>query len=465
MPQRMQNSRQIAFLTLRDIHRRGVFADVAVDKWLRKFQMQSESQLLTADKRLVTELVYGCVRRMRSLDGIINLLAKKPAGKQPPDLRTILHLGLYQLQYLDRIPSAAAVDTTVQLTKANGMKGLSGFVNGLLRQYLRQVEAGTIAERLISASGSSSATVEHLGILHSYPDWIVANWLEQLGLEETEQLCEWFNQSPTIDLRVNVLRTSIDEVETALQNAGVEVSRVPHLPQGLRLTGGSGEIASLPGYDQGWWTVQDSSAQLVAYLLDPLPGTVAIDACAAPGGKTTHIAELMGDLGTIWACDKTPSRLKKVDENAQRLQLKSIQSIPGDSRKLSQFEIAADFVLLDAPCSGLGTLHRRADARWRQTPENIQQLCQLQRELLEQVSGWVKPGGVLVYATCTLHPEENEVAIADFLSRHPQWKIDPPQPGQPATAFATSEGWVKVWPHRHQMDGFFMVRLKQSSLK
>lgn len=463
MRQRRQNSRQIAFLILRDIHRQGAFADVALDKWLRKFQKQAETQLLTADKRLVTELVYGCVRRMRSLDGIIDLLAKKPADKQLPDLRTILHLGLYQLRYLDRILPSAAVDTSVQLTKANGMTGLAGFVNGLLRQYLRQAEAGTIEYRLIYRNGLSSAESEHLGILHSYPDWIIANWLEQLGLEETEQLCQWFNQSPTIDLRVNVLRTSIAEVETALQNAGVEVSRIPHLPQGLRLTGGAGSIASLPGYNRGWWTVQDSSAQLVGYLLDPKPGTVAIDACAAPGGKTTHIAELMGDEGTIWACDKTPSRLKKVDENALRLQLKSIQTLAGDSRQLSQFKETADFVLLDAPCSGLGTLHRRADARWRQTPENIQALCQLQRELLEQVSRWVKPGGVLVYATCTIHPEENEGAIAHFLDRHPDWKIDPPQPGHPGAAFATPEGWVKVWPHRHQMDGFFMVRLKQMS--
>ena len=458
----MQNSRQIAFLTLRDIYRRGAFADVALDKWLRKVQRQAETQFHSADKRLATELVYGCVRRMRSLDALIDLLAKKPADKQPPDLRTILHLGLYQLRYLDRLPSAAVVDTTVQLTKANGMKGLAGFVNGLLRQYLRQAEAGTIAGRLIAANGLNSATGQHLGIVHSYPDWIVANWLEQLGLEETEQLCQWFNQSPSIDLRVNVLRTSIAEVETALQDAGVEVSRVPYLPQGLRLKGGSGAIASLPGYDRGWWTIQDSSAQLVTYLLDPKPGTVAIDACAAPGGKTTHIAELMGDRGTIWACDKTASRLKKVDENARRLQLKSIQTLAGDSRQFSQFKEMADFVLLDAPCSGLGTLHRRVDARWRQTPENIQALCQLQRELLKEVSTWVKPGGVLVYSTCTLHPEENEGAIVDFLSVHSDWKIEPPQPGHPAAAFATPSGWVKVWPHRHQMDGFFMVRLHKS---
>ncbi|MBD2544377.1 16S rRNA (cytosine(967)-C(5))-methyltransferase [Planktothricoides raciborskii] len=467
----MQNSRQIAFLILRDIHRRGAFADVALDKWLRQVQIESKAEEIKSDRAesrnenraLVTELVYGCVRRMRSLDALIDLLAKKPADKQPPDLRIILHIGFYQLRYLNQISAATAVDTTVELAKTNGMSGLTGVVNGLLRQYLRQAEAGTIEDGLIKASGDSSIPGKHLGIIHSYPDWIVNNWLEQLGLEETEQLCEWFNQSPTIDLRVNPLRSSVDQVETALQDGGVKVSRLPALPQGLRLTGKVGAIAALPGYEQGWWTIQDSSAQLVTYLLDPQPDSVVIDACAAPGGKTTHIAELMGDKGTIWACDRTPSRLKKVKENAHRLQLKSIQTITGDSRKLSQFKETADFVLLDAPCSGLGTLHRRADIRWRQTPENIQEICQLQRELLEQVCQWVKPGGILVYSTCTLYSPENEEAIADFLSQHHDWQIELPKAGNPAAEFITPEGWIKVWPHRHIMDGFFMVRLRKTT--
>ncbi len=466
----MPNSRQIAFLILRDIHRRGVFADVALDQWLRQMKREAKAEGVkpvraasrNENRALVTELVYGCVRRMRSLDALIDLLAKKPADKQPPDLRIILHLGFYQLRYLNQIPAATAVDTTVELAKANGMSGLIGVVNGLLRQYLRQAEAGTIDARLREASGVNSIPGKHLGIIHSYPDWIVNNWLEQLGLEETEQLCAWFNQSPTIDLRVNPLRSSVAQVEKALQDGGVKVSR-SRSPQGLRLTGKVGAIAALPGYEQGWWTIQDSSAQLVTYLLDPQPDSVVIDACAAPGGKTTHIAEVMGDAGTIWACDRAPSRLKKVKENAERLQLKSIQIITGDSRKLSQFRETADFVLLDAPCSGLGTLHRRADLRWRQTPKNIQEICQLQRELLGQVCQWVKPGGILVYSTCTLYSPENEEAIADFLSQHQDWQIELPKAGNPAAEFITPEGWIKVWPHRHQMDGFFMVRLRKTA--
>ncbi|MEG4992383.1 16S rRNA (cytosine(967)-C(5))-methyltransferase RsmB, partial [Microcoleus sp. B4-D1] len=301
--------------------------------------------------------------------------------------------------------------------------------------------------------------VQRLGIIHSFPDWLIELWIEQIGETETEQLCEWFNQSPTIDLRINPLKSSIAQIEAAFQTHNISTSRLPHLPQALRLNGSIGAIQNLPGYSEGWWTIQDSSAQLVTHLLAPQPGETIIDACAAPGGKTTHSAELMEDEGTIYACDKTASRLKKLKENADRLQMKSIKIHTGDSRHFPEFVNLADRVLLDAPCSGLGTLHRRADARWRHTPENIQEQSQLQSELIANAATFVKSGGVLVYATCTIHPLENETVIRSFLDNNPNWQIEPPTidlPVQPSP-----EGWVKVWPHRHHMDGFFMVRLKQ----
>ncbi|MEG4857987.1 16S rRNA (cytosine(967)-C(5))-methyltransferase [Microcoleus sp. K1-B6] len=445
----MQNPRQIAFLALREVHRRGAFADAALD---RAF---SNSQLNDLDRRLVTELVYGSVRRMRSIDFIIDKLATKKSSQQPPELRTILHLGLYQLEYLNQIPPSAAVNTTVQLAKENGFSGLSSFVNGLLRQYIRLTDNNL---NPLTVTNYKS-TVERLGILHSFPEWLVKLWIEQIGETETEQLCEWFNQSPTIDLRINPLKSSIAQIETAFKSHNISTSRIPHLPQALRLNGSIGAIQNLPGYSEGWWTIQDSSAQLVTHLLGPQPGETIIDACAAPGGKTTHSAELMQDEGTIYACDKTASRLKKLKENADRLQMKSIKIHTGDSRHFPEFVNLADRVLLDAPCSGLGTLHRRADARWRHTPENIQTQSQLQSELLANAATFVKPGGVLVYATCTIHPLENETVIRSFLDSNPHWQIEPPTidlPVQPSP-----EGWVKVWPHRHHMDGFFMVRLKQ----
>lgn len=476
----MKNPRQLAFIALREVHRRGAFADVALDRTLRN------SELSELDRRLLTEIVYGSVRRMRSLDFLIDQLAKKPASQQPPDLRTILHIGLYQLQYLTHIPPSAAVNTTVQLTKENGFSGLSSFVNGLLRQYTRvtpptppyQGGAKSIAYQddksnitpPLTKGGQGGVNsilklpenpIERLGIIHSFPDWLIQFWLEQIGETQTEKLCQWFNQSPTIDLRINPLRTTIDEVETAFKSQNIAVNRIPYLPQALRLNGSIGAIYNLPGYNEGWWTIQDSSAQLVTHLLDPQPGETIIDACAAPGGKTTHIAELMQDKGTIIACDKTESRLKKLKQNAERMQLKSIEIHTGDSRNFPNFTNIADRVLLDAPCSGLGTLHRRADARWNHTEKNIEELSILQAQLLANAANFVKPGGKLVYATCTIHPLENENIIESFLTNNPDWQTEPIILDLPIES--TAEGWLKVWPQRQQMDGFFIATLKKSS--
>ncbi|MUG96802.1 16S rRNA (cytosine(967)-C(5))-methyltransferase RsmB [Scytonema sp. UIC 10036] len=537
----MISPRQLAFTTLRDIHK-GAYVDVALDRALQKVNLSD------TDRRLVTELVYGCTRRQRTLDAIIDQLGKKKSHQQPKDLRTIIHLGLYQLQYQERIPVSAAVNTTVQLAKENGFSGLTGVVNGLLRQYIRMTggeeerEKGRGGEKgekgedfpvqnpksQLPTPNSQIPTpksqlpnpnsqipnpnsqipnpksqlqnpkskiqnpkskipiqlpenpVERLGILHSFPDWIVQVWVEQFGLAETEQLCMWMNKTPAIDLRVNLLRASMSEVEVGLQSAGVSFQHVDRLPQALRLLSNAGPIQNLPGYEQGWWTVQDSSAQLVSHLLDPQSGETIIDVCAAPGGKTTHITELMGDKGKIFACDKpgeacaksdreaalfvhrTPSRVKKLQENIQRLSLQSIQIHIGDStRDFAEFQNTAHRVLLDAPCSGLGTLHRHADARWRQKPETVEELSVLQQQLMAHSSTFVKLNGVLVYSTCTLHPKENEGAIESFLADNPNWEIEPPGTDSLARPYSTPEGWIKVLPHQHDMDGFFMVRLRK----
>ena len=284
-------------------------------------------------------------------------------------------------------------------------------------------------------------------------------WQSMLPEAEVAELCEWFNQSPSVDLRINLRRHSLDEAEAIFAAADIEVSRVAQVPSALRLQGHNGAISQLPGYADGWWAVQDSSAQLVAYLLDPQPGEMVMDACGAPGGKSLHIAELMGDEGTVLSCDRTPSRTQKIQQNIDRLGLTSVRPLMCDSRNQPTFAEQADRVLLDVPCSGLGTLNRHADARWRQTPESVAGLVTLQRELLAHVSTWVKPGGTMVYATCTLHPAENEEQIQWFLSDHKDWEIEKPPSdfGLPVT----EPGWIKVWPHRQQMDGFFMVKLKR----
>ena len=465
------NPRQLAFDALQAIECHQAYTDIALDRVLHNQKIASR------DRSLVCQLVYGVVRHKRSLNALIDNLGKKKAQQQPPKLRIILYLGLYQLRYLNQIPDSAAVNTSVELAKVNGLKKLAGVVNGVLRNYLRQQLDWLEARNPLTCFGQASENrdsfwellklprdpIKRLGILYSFPDWLVETWCQQLSLEETEQLLTWFNQTPTIDLRVNILRTSLAEVKAALQDAGVASSGIPYLPQALRITEGSGAINQLPGYREGWWIVQDGSAQLVTHLLDPQPGETIVDACAAPGGKTTHIAELIGDRGMVWACDRSKSRLQKVKANAERLQLKSIQIQAGDSRNLSQFTNQCDRVLLDAPCSGLGTLHKRPDLRWRQTPEKIAELSLLQQELLTRTATWVKPQGILVYSTCSIHPQENEKVVQSFLDSHPNWSISIPAPESIINNLDISEGWIKVYPHRHHMDGFFMVKLQKTA--
>jgi 16S rRNA (cytosine967-C5)-methyltransferase len=230
----------------------------------------------------------------------------------------------------------------------------------------------------------------------------------------------------------------------------------------LRLGQGVGAIAQLPGYERGWWSVQDTSAQLVGYLLDPHPGETIADACAAPGGKTTHIAELMQDRGTIWSCDRAASRLRKLQANVQRLGLHSIRIVREDSTSSRRWVNSCDRVLLDVPCSGLGTLHRHPDLRWRQSPEKIRELIQLQQKLMVNTADWVRPGGYLVYATCTLNSAENQDQISYFLDRHPQWKIFAPESGSWLSQRAAPEGWISILPTEWGGDGFFMAKLKKN---
>jgi 16S rRNA (cytosine967-C5)-methyltransferase len=458
------DSRQLVLFALKDIET-GSFTDVVVERLLSKFELS------TVDRHLFTELVNGIVRRKRTLDAIIDRLAKQPAHRQPPNLRQLLRLGLYQLRYLDRIPDSAAVNTTVDLAKTNDLAGLAGVVNGILRQYIR------LQDEQAEVLDLPEDPIARLGTLYSFPDWLIAQWMDELGSIETEQLCQAFNQVPTIDLRTNSLKIDVEclpntsQIERVTQQrhklieifatAGIAAIPIPLVPQGLRFVGNVGAISQLPGYQAGWWTIQDSSAQLVTHLLDPQPDEVVIDACAAPGGKTTHIAELMGNTGQVLALDKTASRLKKLQQSLDRLQLTTIKILTGDSCGFSELINTADRVLLDAPCSGLGTLHRRADARWQKTPAQIRELAQLQAKLLANTATWVKPGGVLVYATCTVCSIENEEIILPFLKTHPDWQIELPPADSPLASLVSDPGWIKVWPHRQQMDGFFMVKLRR----
>ncbi|MCM1984099.1 16S rRNA (cytosine(967)-C(5))-methyltransferase [Lyngbya confervoides] len=444
----MLSSARLAVIQILQAIDQGAFADIALQGYL---DQQPEAK----DRRLMTELVYGIVRRQRTLDHLMTQLAHRPANEQSPQLRHLLRLGLYQLRYLNQIPPHAAIHTTVDLAKHLNLGRLSKVVNAVLRQYLR------LASTADPLQVDNLHPVRRLGILHSFPDWMVQVWQAQIGLAQTEALCRWFNQRPTMDLRLHPRRSSVAQMQHQLAALDIASQPLPQLPQALRILNAPGRLTDLPGFTEGAWVVQDASAQLVGYMLDPQPEWRVLDMCAAPGGKTVHLAELMENKGQIWACEKAKSRIKRIQENLDRLQVSGVHLWQGDGRSLPATIPQVDAALVDAPCSGLGTLHRHVDARWRQTPDSVQQLRALQLELLNSAAGKVKAGGLLVYSTCTLHPAENEQVVDQFLVDHPHWSLENPPSHSPARSFLSNPGILKIWPHRQEMDGFFVARFRQ----
>lgn len=429
--------------------------DIAAGQWTEHVLAHYFTDHLSLpDRRLLMELVCGITRQRGFLNAVIDQLVPR---SPPAPVRRWLQVGLYQLHFCQQIPDFAAVDTTVQWVGNTVGRRWVGLVNAVLRHYLRKVGAHPRQFPLRLPAEPAA----RLAMQYSYPVRLVQNWLTQVGEAETERLCQWFNQAPEIYLRVNRLRTDVPTLLGQLQQAGIQAVAVPHLPQGVKVIDG-GRVTDWPGFREGHWLVQDAAAQWVSMILDPQPGETVIDACAAPGGKTTHIAELMGDQGIVWAADVRAQRLAQVQENVQRLGLTCVRYRLGDARSFGDWQGLADRVLLDVPCSGWGTLHRHPEARWRWATQDVNPLVQTQQELLHAAATWVKPGGILVYATCTLNPQENLQQIQTFLARHPGWSVvPPPVPADLSSAVDPHTHTLTFWPQRHNMDGFFVAKLQR----
>jgi 16S rRNA (cytosine967-C5)-methyltransferase len=446
----------------------GAYADVALERLL------GSSGLAVADRGLATELAYGCVRQRRLLQAWIDALGRRPATAQPPKLRSILELGIYQLLFCQRVPAAAAVHTSVTLAQQLGLDRLAPVVNGLLRELLRRRAAA--GAQGSGADGPGDAGADHgqdragiqpsagatnlepwtglvlpddpaasLGLRHSLPAWLAEDLLRWRTAEQAEAYGRAANAAAAIDLRVNPLRGSRQALLAELAAAGVKAEPLPELADGLTLADPPGDLRQLPGYAQGLWCVQDRHAQAIVPLLEPRPGQRVLDACAAPGGKATQIAALLQGEGEVWAVDRSAARLRRVAANAERLGVGEIlRPLEADATALAslrpEWQGHFDRILLDVPCSGLGTLARHADARWRIDPDRIAELVVLQSQLLEGVAPLLAPGGCLVYATCTVQPRENGERIAAFLADRPDWRL------------RLDQQW---WPGREGGDGFY----------
>lgn len=408
------------------------------------------------DRSLVFALVYGVQRWRSRLDQVAAGFATRPWRQVDPTVRNILRLALFQLLFLDRIPAPAVVHTAVALAQRRAPRA-ANFVNAMLRSVLRQ-GADT-------ALPPPRDPVAALALETAFPVWLAARWAERDGLATARRRCQAANRIPPLTLRVNRLRVGRAEALDAWRKMAVAADPTATSPDGAVIRGHQGPLQGLPGHGEGWFQVQDEAAQLVSLLAAPQPGQRLLDACCGLGGKTGHLAALAGNRAEIWAADRSAGKLADLAKEMQRLGVCGVRPLAVDWLLSPQLDLggAFDLVLLDAPCSGLGVIGRNPDAKWRRRPDDVQRQAQRQLALLEALADRVKPGAALVYAVCSLEPEESDAAIAAFLDRRPDFAIQAPQTFLPAAAhhLVRPDGALRTDPAEVPMDGFFMVRLRR----
>lgn len=408
------------------------------------------------DRALATELVYGALRRRNALDWALAHISKRPLGDLEPRLLWILRLGAYQLLYLDRVPPHAAVDEAVRLAAARWHKGITGFVNGVLRNLARRLADGSL-----SLPRREDGLETYLTVTESHPDWLVRRWLAELGPVRAESVCHLDNEAAPTFVRANRLKNTRDELADRLRAEGVTVTEGTLAPEGLAIEGYP-SLPELASFREGRFFVQDEAAMLVAPLIDPRPGETIVDACSAPGGKATHLAELTGDRARVLAIDAAAEKLRLIAENCRRLGLSGVEAIHGDARRLPGLVPGkVDGALVDAPCSGLGVLRRRPDSRWRKRPEDPAALAPLQLALLDAAAGSVAPGGRIVYSTCTISATENDDVVRSFLAAHPEFRATDLRPYLPVALRdepGAASGSLPLLPSTRGNDGFFFAR-------
>ena len=444
--------RQLASEILFKVDTQKAYADILLDGTLRA------THLSERDRALLTELTYGTLRWRAKIDARLSQKLRRPLEDTDVFIRNLLRVTVYQLFFLDKIPDYAAVNEAVELAKSQRGGKTAGFVNGVLRNLLRQKNPDEKA-------ASTDDSVPTLATELSHPEWLVRRWITEFGLSEAVALMRANNERAPLVLRANRLKCSRDEMLARLRDGGIAATPTRLSPQGISIESG-GNVENLPGFAEGLFQIQGESSQLVVYLLASLAGERILDACGAPGGKATHIAELMDDSGTVIALDNSPRGLDRIRENIARLNLQSIQVVRADTTKELTGALSApyDRILVDAPCSGLGTLRSHPEIKWQRQEADIRRLSGLQAKILERVVGYLKPGGVLVYSTCTLAREENELVVEAFLAQHKQFELEDAARYLPQAArHMVRGGYFQALPQRDNTDGFFAARLRRVS--
>jgi 16S rRNA (cytosine967-C5)-methyltransferase len=441
----MPNAREIALEILYEIEMKSAFANETIELFCKNYHLSN------LDRRFVSELVNGTTKMRRRLDYVLSFFLEKEINDLTPWIRNILRLGVYQIDFLDRVPESAAVNESVNLAKKFGHRGTVALVNAVLRSYLRD-------KSRVSFPSWEENKVENIALFYSFPNFLVESWLNIFREEETIKLCQTFNERPKLCFRMNSLKGESHSLEEEFNKSKTKFKSGRFL-ENFYYIESRVDLNHFTPLVEGFVYPQDESAGFPVILLDPQPGETILDLCAAPGGKTTFIAELLGNRGRVLAVDKNREKIKLLRENCRRLGIDSVSYFCGDA---TNFQVQpVDRVLVDAPCSGLGVLGRNPDSRWRKQKEDLLRLQKLQLEILFNAASLVKKRGVLVYSTCTLTREENDFVIEKFLEKRRDFRLTD------ASLYVDSEvvdesGFVRTFPHIHKMDGGFAARLDSS---
>jgi 16S rRNA (cytosine967-C5)-methyltransferase len=427
------------------VERDRAFADIALEHALERARLEPR------DAALCTEIVFGTLRWRRHLDWRLTPHLNRPLAKLDPWVRALLRLTAYQLIFLDRVPRWAAVDEAVSVARLKSrVPGPAEFVNAVLRSFTRAPGPPRLPAHPVEAAG----------VRWSFPDWIAARWIARYGMEEAERLMAALDERPPVTIRANTLRITREDLAARLRDEELAETDPTRLaPEGLTVRRGA--VGRWAAFTAGWCAIQDEASMLIARLLDPSPGELVADTCAAPGTKATHLAQLMGNRGRIVAMDPNAARLRLLTQAAARLGVDIIEAHTGGVAAVAgRWKGRCDRVLVDAPCSNLGVLRRNPDVKWNRDESDLARLAEKQRGILAAAAALARPGGRLVYATCSLEPEENDLIVRGFLDGHPDWTVDPPADFPVAPG---PEGFIRCLPHVHGTDGFTAVRLARAA--
>jgi 16S rRNA (cytosine967-C5)-methyltransferase len=391
------------------------------------------------ERAFLTRLVEGTIERTVELDYILNIYSGVKVKKMKPMIRNLLRMSVYQLRHMDSVPDSAVCNEAVKLAKKRGFSKLSGFVNGVLRSIIREPERIVFPDR-------GKNIVAALSVEYSMPEWIVEQWIPAFGEEKTEKILQAFSKEYRLSIRTNLNRTTPEELADALRAQGMDVNISERLPYALEISGYD-HLSAIPQFLDGDFYVQDVSSMMVAEWANVKAGDNVIDVCAAPGGKSTHIAELLKGTGHVTARDLTEEKVALIRENISRHGLSNMDAEVMDATVFDEnSREKADVLICDLPCSGLGVLGRKTDIRYKMTPEKQEELVKLQRQILNTVFAYVRQGGTLLYSTCTIHRGENEENVEWFLKEHPEFELEEMQ---------------QLLPGETGQDGFFLAKMKR----